>query len=792
MLNVPQEVKELFNQSSVRKFLRINFPNGEMEDLYDKNIMYESMTFDESICSTDNLEFGLAEASILKFTTVNNVPNFKDATIKAYICVEIAPVVSENHYEKNFSVEIAPNVDEYEFLFNDTNDKTISFSWLNRKTGEFLVEETEYHGDTKKIVEKVERHDGFTLTNVGVICGQSVTCFANGYKYPNGYKPANKHVDYAYYEIPLGQFYVKECKKQSDMSKRSVTAYSNYINADFPIYSNFEIAKMEAGSKTNTDYIYNPVKYALASVSQNVDFDFDEMGIFHGTPYKNFVDTSSTHKINNTYYAQNKNNVRVLTKIKLKRIDLSLFYPNLIAYKFGVPETSTQEIRDLLMQIYERYADRLGVGQSAYKDLVKYQIDKCEPNVLLYDYSANAKNYNSKNPIIKNNGFLDTDFSNSEALSKGYYIYVPYHVDIEVFISDIFGDKVKQVLESYSFDFYNPDNIYIEITSLENTDFKLPIITEKINRVKNKNNSYSVDTSNLPDVSETFKGILELNGLYFVQDRESGKYKFLNLSGANAVVYPLETLYPSEVLYPGETDLLLKPDNYYTAWYDDYSFENYASIVINYRDDKDEEHNLEVHDPIYDEEYGEPIVTQVVDSTEVMIDTRLKPFTNGDTLYFSAEGLAITEISAAIGGNPREILFSGRQDKVILTDSIWESYTSLYVNLENAPDGYSIKIGRYSYEEIQIERKTLDLSENYLIQNFKMEDIFIQKIMRQCLDNIKDVSFVPCNVDLKGLPYAQAGDSFAVSTTNDDNFVGIILRRTLSGINALKDTYTCD
>ena len=81
MLDIPEEVKQLFRQSSTKKNIRIHFPNGEREDITNSNLISESFSFTESICSQDTLKFGLCEASMVEFETFG-VGNIKDCTIE--------------------------------------------------------------------------------------------------------------------------------------------------------------------------------------------------------------------------------------------------------------------------------------------------------------------------------------------------------------------------------------------------------------------------------------------------------------------------------------------------------------------------------------------------------------------------------------------------------------------------------------------------------------------------------------------------------------------------------------
>lgn len=70
MLNIPDSVKALFKQDGVYKNFRARFPNGELPDITNENIVQESVKFTESICSQDIFCFGLAEASCIEFETV--------------------------------------------------------------------------------------------------------------------------------------------------------------------------------------------------------------------------------------------------------------------------------------------------------------------------------------------------------------------------------------------------------------------------------------------------------------------------------------------------------------------------------------------------------------------------------------------------------------------------------------------------------------------------------------------------------------------------------------------------
>lgn len=81
MLTIPSEIRNLLKSDSVNKNFRVHFPNGERADITNENIVDDSITFGESICSSEQLQFGLCETPTLEFETVG-VENIKGTVIE--------------------------------------------------------------------------------------------------------------------------------------------------------------------------------------------------------------------------------------------------------------------------------------------------------------------------------------------------------------------------------------------------------------------------------------------------------------------------------------------------------------------------------------------------------------------------------------------------------------------------------------------------------------------------------------------------------------------------------------
>lgn len=87
MINIPEEIKQLLKDGSVRKNFRVHFPNGERADITNENVISESVTLTESLCSQNSLTFGLCEVPQIEFETFG-VEKIKGCEIECLIEVK--------------------------------------------------------------------------------------------------------------------------------------------------------------------------------------------------------------------------------------------------------------------------------------------------------------------------------------------------------------------------------------------------------------------------------------------------------------------------------------------------------------------------------------------------------------------------------------------------------------------------------------------------------------------------------------------------------------------------------
>lgn len=83
MLSIPAAIEQLIKADGTRKNFRVHFPDGELPDLTNADIVVESVKFTEDVCSGERFRFGSADASTIEFEMVG-IPNIIGKTI---ICV---------------------------------------------------------------------------------------------------------------------------------------------------------------------------------------------------------------------------------------------------------------------------------------------------------------------------------------------------------------------------------------------------------------------------------------------------------------------------------------------------------------------------------------------------------------------------------------------------------------------------------------------------------------------------------------------------------------------------------
>lgn len=209
MLNIPSEVMELFKSDSVQKIFHVKFPNGEYRDLTNADIVSESVSFTESLCSAQYLKFGLTEASQISFECVG-VPNVRGAVIWCAVEIDVS---------------------------------SLGQSWIDSHTT-----------STEAVIAASD------TTAVGTESGSALG--ATVYIEDSFLTPQLVHVSdtFVAYRVPYGEFIVDSCpRNHGQMARRRVTAYGRQVTEDaIQIY----------GAHKNPNEIINAQAYLQAATMQ--------------------------------------------------------------------------------------------------------------------------------------------------------------------------------------------------------------------------------------------------------------------------------------------------------------------------------------------------------------------------------------------------------------------------------------------------------------------------------------------------------------------------------------------
>jgi len=113
-----------------------------------------------------------------------------------------------------------------------------------------------------------------------------------------------------------------------------------------------------------------------------------------------------------------------------------------------------------------------------------------------------------------------------------------------------------------------------------------------------------------------------------------------------------------------------------------------------------------------------------------------------------------------------------------------------YRNRDNNVVTRTLQISRDSENE-DITENVYDMTENTLLNTYNYTDKQVEDIIyNNFQQHIKSLSYTPCNLELKGIPYFEVGDRVTFVDKDGVNHETIILSRTLKGDQFMVDNYS--
>lgn len=115
----------------------------------------------------------------------------------------------------------------------------------------------------------------------------------------------------------------------------------------------------------------------------------------------------------------------------------------------------------------------------------------------------------------------------------------------------------------------------------------------------------------------------------------------------------------------------------------------------------------------------------------------------------------------------------------------YEEYETQFIDRIMAIDDYGYQLANNDYGT-----NTYVLNNNYLLYGRDKDELI--DIMNGFMSVISTISYRPAEISCKGLPYLELGDRVSLDVQNNNNVTIYILKRTLTGIQSLRDTYSAD
>jgi len=575
MIKIPDEIKALFKKDNVPKNIRIHFPNGEHEDITNENVIEESMVFTESICSQENLKFGLCESNVLQLETVG-VGNIKGCTIE--VDLEVAYNLPDVKYTAFDSYE---TTDE-----TATVVKTIEGLQKEIAIG-IVVPSSMQPNYTCKI--QIENQDtGETTTTyeylnhsatIKKLCGSGkrvVTIYL--YNLEATVESISLVAESGFYPVPLGTFIVDSCTKQYRANRRYVVAYSQNLNDDetMPI-SELEQIKRECFTVKDVDYDYNLLYNVFANVP-NMDRDV-------------YLERSDVELPFNTYswegyYWDSETGRQATVEITSRNFT---FYNN--GNESGFNAGTELEPDALYAFIYgkrdgcdasiQRINELCEKGNFSSETGAKLEyIDKNTVLGIRHPYIEFYKHHYTK-------GFCCSEklpYENNQII----YPYIAGMLDGSNKVR--FTVRIPSILTLVWDDTHETERLQLYQTT---DGYKYVVKDDAFNvRMSHKrtlDTEYGVHYHMYEEIpiSELTSAFAEMNGV-FGRSNRYGEVEFIGINKKFNYLYPSETLYPSDSLFPNGSEEMATATHYLSLWTDDYEVQPFGRVVVKYKDSEGE------------------------------------------------------------------------------------------------------------------------------------------------------------------------------------------------------------
>lgn len=527
MLGVPEEIKQLLKQSSVAKNLRIHFPGGEHKDITNDNLVSESFSFTESLCSREKLKLGLCEASTVEFETIG-VGNIKGCMIECHCEVDISSLSEEF-------------ITEYGMISED-----VGYPYYRIPYGTFIVDSCPRDAGNMQL-RKVCAYSKIAAEN-----WEWNKDFVRAVCYPWAY---DTDVDVAIEDIMIVHFPELEELTEDDLVSDTITNYIFGTNQKDPY-------ELKVEYKVVDEILFS--KKTLWHYKIHIDDEYYKMVDSFVEFVNELGDISLQEKvlkyIDSIKYAR-KSKSFMKGKDNYQYEKLVMDSEGYFTRKIGIPRAGSQEELD--------YFD----AQLSMEDnILKAEYESAEYLPAVYEDLSNANNIWEDNAILYRMCLKVpigvTLSKRDDGKKEELYSFTC--------LKNLFYSKERGINET----------LLSGILNLKRTKKNFHVLhfdTSNGIAVEENRISYSVDEEliNSINLKELAEDYCELKGS-FGRFKRSGKFELLKLN-SKVSLFPSERLYPREDLYPKGVETLLSRALYSKVWYADEKTKLYNKVICVYK-----------------------------------------------------------------------------------------------------------------------------------------------------------------------------------------------------------------
>lgn len=529
MLDISENVKRLFRNEFTRKDIRIHFPNNERKDITTKDIYGNgtSFVFTESLCSQSNLKFGLSEAAMLEFDTVD-VENIKGSTI------EVSCEITDPDSREVVSIPYGKfEVDSCQKQSDMRRRKVVAYSGTRLEVSPLTMAKLSlpslntysYRMDIEELTGTGDRQrDRFTSS--GQISHKEFTCSTQGVDFDN---------------MLLSAFYIG-----SDGE-----AYNIYCDMTYA-YKTVDMTEANPRIETLGEKWYD-IRSEITDSGKAAEWD---AGIVEINGYLDMLRSI------------------VIYQTADRRKELDDFLQQCEAYMAGCT------VRMDVLQTCNKKKLRS-------RKEVKITMDDMEDGVRRSRYVSSVllDVLNARGTITGN---VVTD---DDAADGTLTFMCPRSIDvrIEKRVDDQPSETVferfivsgrKETLIGYG----RMDIRYtmpVEGGANLPEEYKTPLPYAQFERTEGDDGYFwCTDVEN--NIQTAVSALAEIQAKFVHMDRY-GVLRFVGISDHFAL-YPEETLFPSEDLYPNENNGgLITTTEYKSLWYEDYEVQPFGTVIVSYK-----------------------------------------------------------------------------------------------------------------------------------------------------------------------------------------------------------------